>query len=235
MLSDAINEKLQLEKDLNKCLTNKLSSLTNSTTWLKVQLIKYSINRHIENLMNKIGKQHSKKLDTLIFEKKMKDGLHNNPNDLITNLTDRILLDVKVEILKCGLKHGIATRPSEPEMMVIAENIWDQIERNGLCVNMKKKGSVKTALRAFTYSYVDIFDTQFLHDKNKTKVLKQLRQDCVILKPDKGNGVVLINKSEYNLAMKKLFSDRSKFKVIQKDPTLTRLKTVQNYLNTMFK
>ena len=35
--------------------------------------------------------------------------------------------------------------------------------------------------------------------------------------------------------MKKLFFDRSKFKVIQKDPTLTRLKTVQNYVNTMFK
>ena len=100
---------------------------------------------------------------------------------------------------------------------------------------MKKKKRVKTALRAFTYSYVHIFNTQFLHDKNKTKVLKQLRQDCVILKPDKGNGVVLINKTEYNLAMKKLFSDRSKFKLIQKDPTLTRLKTVQNYVNTMFK
>ena len=35
--------------------------------------------------------------------------------------------------------------------------------------------------------------------------------------------------------MKKLFSDFSKFKVIQKDPTLTQLKTVQNYVNTMFK
>ena len=35
--------------------------------------------------------------------------------------------------------------------------------------------------------------------------------------------------------MKKLFSDCSKFKVIQKDPTLTQLKTVQNYVNTMFK
>ena len=68
-----------------------------------------------------------------MFEKKMKDGLHNNPNDLITYLTGRILSDVEVEILKCGLKHGIATRPSEPEMMVIAENIWDQTERNGLC------------------------------------------------------------------------------------------------------
>ena len=55
--------------------------------------------------------------------------------------------------------------------MVIAENIWDQIERNGLCEILKKKKRVKTALRAFTYSYVDIFDTQFLHDKNKMKVL----------------------------------------------------------------
>ena len=117
------------------------------------------------------------KLDTLIFEKKMEDGLHNNPNDLITNLTSRVISDIEVEILKCGLKHGIATRPNEPEMMVIAENIWDQIENNGLCENLKKKERVKTALCAFTYSYVDIFDTQFLHDKNKAQVLKQLQHD----------------------------------------------------------
>ena len=118
------------------------------------------------------------KLDTLIFEKKMEDGLHNNPNDLITNLTSRVISDIQVEILKCGLKHGIATRPNEPEMIAIAENIWDQIENNGLCENLKKKERVKAALCAFTYSYVDIFDTQFLHDKNKTKVFKQLREDC---------------------------------------------------------
>ena len=40
-----------------------------------------------------------------------------------------------------------------------------------------KKERVKTALSAFTYSYVDIFDTQFLHDKNKAQVLKQLQHD----------------------------------------------------------
>ena len=49
-----------------------------------------------------------------------------------------------------------------------------------------KKERVKTALCSFTYSYVDIFDMQFLHDKNKTKVLKQLWQDYVILKTEKG-------------------------------------------------
>ena len=66
-------------------------------------------------------------------------------------------------------------------------------------------------------------------------MLKQLQQDCVILKPDKGNSIVLITKTDCNLEMKKLFSDHSKFKVTKEDPTLTRLKTVQNYMSTMIK
>ena len=71
-IANAIKDKLQPKKDLSKCLTIKLCSLINFTKWLKVQLIKYSINRHTENLMNKIKKRHSKKLDALIFEKKMR-------------------------------------------------------------------------------------------------------------------------------------------------------------------
>ena len=35
--------------------------------------------------------------------------------------------------------------------------------------------------------------------------------------------------------MKKLFSDRLKFKVMKEDPTLTLLKTVQKYVETIFK
>ena len=57
----------------------------------------------------------------------------------------------------------------------------------------------------------------------------------MILKPDKGNGVVLMNKADYHDAMNQLFSDKTKFKIIKKDPTLTRLKTVQNYLNNLCK
>ena len=57
----------------------------------------------------------------------------------------------------------------------------------------------------------------------------------MILKPDKGNGVVLMNKADYHDAMNQLFSDKTKFKIIKNDPTLTRLKTVQNYLNNLCK
>ena len=34
--------------------------------------------------------------------------------------------------------------------------------------------------------------------------------------------------------MKKLFFDHSKFQVIKEDPTLAGLRTVQNYVNTIF-
>ena len=46
-------------------------------------------------------------------------------------------------------------------------------------------------------------------------MLKQLRQDIVTLKPDKGNGIVPVNTNEYNLAMKNLHSKKKKNKVIK--------------------
>ena len=55
----------------------------------------------------------------------------------------------------------------------------------------------------------------------------------MISKPYKGNGVVLMNKVIYHDAMNQLFSNKTKFKVIKNDPTLTRLKKVQNYLNNL--
>ena len=57
-------------------------------------------------------------------------------------------------------------------MIVIAENIWDQIEQKALCNHFMKRERVKTALKAFTYSYVDIYDKQYSHDKKKINVIK---------------------------------------------------------------
>ena len=57
----------------------------------------------------------------------------------------------------------------------------------------------------------------------------------MILKLDKGNGIVPLNKVDYQDAMNQLFSDKTKFKIIKIDSTLTRLKTVQNYLNNLCK
>ena len=56
----------------------------------------------------------------------------------------------------------------------------------------------------------------------------------MILKPDTGQGIVLVNKDNYIRNKECLFTDKTKFQVLDKDPTLQSGNTVQNYLNTLF-
>ena len=68
-----------------------------------------------------------------------------------------------------------------------------------------KRERVKTALRTFTYSYIDINGKQYSHYKKKINAIKQLREKYMILKLDKGKWVVLMNKVDYHDAMNQLF------------------------------
>ena len=52
------------------------------------------------------------------------------------------------------------------------------------------------------------------------------------MKPDKGQGVVLTDKIDYFNSMERIFNDKTKFKVVNDDPTFRNLASVQNYLNT---
>ena len=90
----------------------------------------YPVNCYINKQMTKLKERQNKKLDSLItMEKNMQGGLENNPNNLISNLTGKTSSDTEIEILIYGLKHDIATRTFEAKMIVIAENIWNQIEK----------------------------------------------------------------------------------------------------------
>ena len=46
---------------------------------------------------------------------------------------------------------------------------------------------------------------------------------------------VLINNVDYYQSLEHLFIDKKKFKQIDKDPTMTQLSTLQNYLRSLFK
>ena len=52
---------------------------------------------------------------------------------------------------------------------------------------------------------------------------------------DKGNGIVILNRSDYAKSHKSIFDDKSKFTRLKVVPTSTRLNTLQNYLLTLRK
>ena len=79
------------------------------------------------------------------------------------------------------MKHGLLTQPKQSEMIVIAEDIWDQILRN----DVLKQGHIlkhrlQTALKAFTYNYLDIDYKEFGFDQKRINTISKLQDKCVI-------------------------------------------------------
>ena len=162
------------------------------------------------------------------------DGIKPNPNKLVTNLANFEPSADELSVLPLGLKHGLLVRQKESEMTAVVDDVCNQIiQRNALKDKHFTKHRVQTALKSFTYSYLDLDSKQFLNDQNHINTIQQLRNKCMILKPDKGQGVVLIDKIDYYNSMERIFNDKTKFKVVNNDPTFRNLASVQNYLNTL--
>ena len=64
------------------------------------------------------------------------------------------------------------------------------------------------------------------------RVLQNLRKnkDIVITKLDKGNGVAILDLKLYNNAIEEIISDTSKFKMLNEDPTLKHVASLQHSL-----
>ena len=66
-------------------------------------------------------------------------------------------------------------------------------------------------------------------------ILGNLRnnKDIVITKPDKGNGVVILDRKLYNKAIEEIVSGTSKFEKLIEDPTLKREASLQRFLHKL--
>ena len=105
-------------------------------------------------------------------------------------------------------------------MMAIVENVWEQIQNCGILNNVHTSEiRTKTALKSFVYSYLDLDVTQFISDNKSIKTLRKLKDRCLTLKPDKGQGI-LIDRDNYNNSQENLFNDTSKFQIHDHDPTM---------------
>ena len=94
-----------------------------------------------------------------------------------------------VVIVSYGLKHGLATRPKESDILAYAGDIWEQIDKANICNNnFHSKSKIENALRGLAFNLINIVDSRIYKDTNHIKVIKQLRKYIAILKTDKDNG-----------------------------------------------
>ena len=73
------------------------------------------------------------------------------------------------------------------------------------------------------------------HIVHQHRVLQNLRKnkDIVIMKPDKGNGVVILDRKLYNNAIKEIISNTFKFEKLNEEPTLKHEPSLQHFLGKL--
>ena len=104
------------------------------------------------------------------------------------------------------------------------EYVWVEIDNNNILKeNHTTKERVQTVLRAFTYNYLDLETKDYHLDRKRMNIIQNLREKVMIIKPDKGKGIALVSKNDYIRNTECLFSDKTKFQVLHKDPSLQSL------------
>ena len=93
-------------------------------------------------------------------------------------------------------------------------------------------------LKNISYSYIYAYDfskQRHILSKEEWTALTDLRNDdsIIITKPDKGNGIVIVNKLDYLNKMKQLISDETKFKKLAQNPTKSREDSLITYLRKL--
>ena len=196
-----------LTQSLDAELTKKIEytrSRCDGITWCVIYKL---IQRNVKKAENKIVETHRKKLCDLTRNR----SLPFQTEDITTNLSDYRLNTEEVDLLKNGLNFSIPPKFIKKtdvscQFDMIAKFLTKHIEENEVSAQLK---SELTRL-ANCYIYKN---TPSKSSLKKHKILQKLRSqnDIIITHPDKGNGIVILNRSDYIRSMMGLTSDKKEF------------------------
>jgi len=167
---------------------------------------------HIDfnHLISLVDKWNTKK--ELKFHSNHNRKLHNlglrfsykslSPDDVIFNLTKKVLSDDQKNALSLGLKFCFNSMKLDYTRYFLAfENLFRKLDScKILQVFPDSKTYFKSNLKTIALKYFYSFKPKISQYHRKlVESLKQLSFDksIIITKPDKGSGVVLLDKSEY--------------------------------------
>ena len=150
--------------------------------------------------------------------------------DVLRNLSKYQLNVDEMDLSKNGLEFSIPPRVLKKtdvfsQFDMIAKFMTQELDDNQTSTQLKNK--LSQMANSYVYKYKPSFNSL-----KKYKILQKLKcnKDIVITHPDKGNGVVILNRDEYIKSMTELISDQKKFRKLKEDPTLKRGRALQRTL-----
>ena len=147
------------------------------------------------------------KLHKLWFEQTL-----HVPENTVINYSSFALSQQMHDLLKTGLKHPIPPRksidlPLQVQVEKLTHTLGSQVKRNH--INM-----LKFCLEEFHQRVINLNNTP--HHKSFKRTVKELRSnpDIRVCRFDKGQGVAILNTSDYMNKLYAIIDDSSKFKVV---------------------
>ena len=140
---------------------------------------------------------------------------------MVFNFSKRFVSDKEKEILSKGLNLAIPpTKLNFCRFLTPFEKFYNHLKREPFS---DRSGffpdSIKSKLRDIALSGFRSYSRpSFLYSREDINTLNDLRDDntIVIMKPDKGNGVVILDKDDYNQKIDTILADTSKFQPLTK-------------------
>lgn len=217
LLNLEIKSKNHNIRKFSNSLSVASDELKNSLSYLDNISVNVFLENSISKFTSKLKSTHKNKLESL--------GIHSHhspldPNKVVFNLSDRVISARERSLLTFGLNFGL------PIFKLNFYSFFNSFEK--LYRTLKKEPefkpdthpSLKSVLHNlsfrlfYNFKPYKIFSPLF--SKNEINILRNLSKDksIIICRPDKGRGVVILNRSDYINKMNHILSDTTKFKLI---------------------
>ena len=199
---------------------------------LKHRLITKSTGIFVKRLLTLTHKQKLRNLGLTIYE-----GLGGEPQ-VVVNLSNRALAKTEYKALNHGLQFGILPlKFNFIDVETEFESLYRQVRPH---LQNTKRILFKTKL----INLYNKYKSTYFYDKlcgntrlstPEMKALLSIRQNksLIICKSDKGNGVVLMNKTDYVQKMNAIFSNTKRFTLVKSDKNVRNLEKFQYCLNRL--
>ena len=217
----------KFRKELNTVDT-KIRSIVSS---LEYYTVSRAIAVNVAKQSASVIKTHEKKLHALTHNHVLPFAV----KDTIQNFSSYSPSEEELDLLKHGLTFGIAPPKLKrtdicASFEMMSRAMVDDLKDAG------KAGELRSQLSALANNYYHSYKPTTAQLK-KHRIMEKLRKnkDIVILKPDKGNAVVILDRQLYVERMLELISDRSKFVELDEDPTRVREGSIQRHLRKLKK
>ena len=221
LLRSAINKRNEELQNISKELSLSKNFLSKQLSIIDFYILTKFITSHNKKSLQKSLYTQQKKLSSLTRDCNLPIF---TANETITNLTQYELSQEESDLLKAGLYFSI-----QPDKIRKSEifTTFEKIHRSFL--NNLKSGET-IGQNFYNYKPSPRLLRQHCVLRNLTK-----NKDIVLTKPDKGNGVVILDRKLYGNAIQEIISDTSKLKKLNEGSTLKPKASLQSFLRKLKK